>query len=100
MDALDGNHQEAIPAVVGQRTPGCTRTWSKMISTAPRLCLSTSVTPPAEHRELFDAVSAFMGGTLFMGKTCSAFTAGVMAIGLQAGEIENSYLRSSGCSPS
>ena len=34
-----------------------------------------------------------MGGTLFMGKTCSAFTAGVMAIGLRAGEIENSRLR-------
>jgi hypothetical protein len=28
-----------------------------------------------------------------MGKTCSAFTAGVMATGLRAGEIENSYLR-------
>ena len=48
---------------------------------------------PTEHRELFDATSAFMGGTLFMGRTCSAFTAGVMAIGLKAGEIENSRLR-------
>ena len=28
-----------------------------------------------------------------MGRTCSAFTAGVMAIGLQAGEIEDSPLR-------
>jgi hypothetical protein len=28
-----------------------------------------------------------------MGKTCSAFTAGVMAIGLRAGEIENSVPR-------
>ena len=28
-----------------------------------------------------------------MGKTCSAFTAGVMAIGLRAGEIEDSPLR-------
>jgi hypothetical protein len=48
---------------------------------------------PTEDRELFDAASAFMGGTLFMGKTCSAFTAGVMAIGLKVGEIENSYPR-------
>jgi hypothetical protein len=48
---------------------------------------------PTEHRELFDATSAFIGGTLFMGKTCSAFTAGVMAIGLRDGEIENSRLR-------
>jgi C_GCAxxG_C_C family probable redox protein len=44
----------------------------------------------AEHHELFDAASAFMGGTLFMGMTCSAFTAGVMAVGLRSGEIENS----------
>jgi len=43
-----------------------------------------------EHQELFDALSAFMGGTLFMGMTCSAFTAGVMAVGLRSGEIENS----------
>ena len=44
-------------------------------------------------QELVDATSAFMGGTLFKGLTCSAFTAGVMAIGLKIGEIENSYLR-------
>jgi hypothetical protein len=48
---------------------------------------------PSEHRETFDAGSAFMGGMLFMGRTCSALTAGVMAIGLQDGEIENSRLR-------
>jgi hypothetical protein len=46
-------------------------------------------TTPA-HQELFDAVSAFMGGTLCMGMTCSAFAAGVMAVGLRIGEIENS----------
>jgi Putative redox-active protein (C_GCAxxG_C_C) len=44
-------------------------------------------------KELFDAASAFIGGTLFMGRTCSAFTAGVMAIGLKIGEIEDSALR-------
>lgn len=48
---------------------------------------------PSRDQELFDAVAAFLGGTLLMGKTCSAFTAGVMAAGLRAGEIENSYLR-------
>jgi hypothetical protein len=48
---------------------------------------------PEKDKELFDATSAFIGGTLFMGKTCSAFTAGVMAIGLKIGEIENSPLR-------
>jgi hypothetical protein len=46
-----------------------------------------------ESQELFDAVSAFMGGTLFMGMTCSAFAAGVMAMGLRIGEIENSPTR-------
>lgn len=48
---------------------------------------------PAENPPLFDAASAFIGGTLFMGMTCSALAAGVMAIGLKEGEIENSYLR-------
>jgi hypothetical protein len=47
----------------------------------------------SEDRELFGATSAFIGGTLFMGRTCSAFTAGVMAMGLQDGEIEDSRLR-------
>ena len=44
-------------------------------------------------QDLLDASSAFLGGTLFKGTTCSAFTAGVMAIGLKIGEIENSYPR-------
>jgi C_GCAxxG_C_C family probable redox protein len=44
-------------------------------------------------QELLDAASAFMGGTLFKGLTCSAFTAGVLVIGSNIGEIENSYLR-------
>ena len=43
--------------------------------------------------ELLDGTSAFMGGTVFMGLTCSAFTAGVMAIGVALGEIEDSRLR-------
>lgn len=46
-----------------------------------------------DSAELLRAASAFLGGTLFQGLTCSAFTAGVMAIGLQTGEIENSYFR-------
>jgi hypothetical protein len=44
-------------------------------------------------QELLDASSGFLGGTLFQGRTCSAFTAGVMAVGLKTGEIENSPLR-------
>ena len=44
-------------------------------------------------RELFDGTSGFIGGTAFKGLTCSAFTAGLMAVGLELGEIENSNLR-------
>ena len=40
-----------------------------------------------------DVTSGFIGGTVFKGLTCSAFTAGLMAIGLKLCEIENSYLR-------
>lgn len=44
-------------------------------------------------QEVMDAASAFIGGTLFMGLTCSALVAGVMALGLMGGELENSRLR-------
>jgi hypothetical protein len=43
--------------------------------------------------ELMDGTSGFIGGTAFKGLTCSAFTAGVMAIGLTLGEIEDSFPR-------
>jgi protein-S-isoprenylcysteine O-methyltransferase Ste14 len=42
---------------------------------------------------LLDAASAFLGGTAFMGMTCSALTAGAMALGLSTGEIESSPWR-------
>ncbi len=44
-------------------------------------------------RELLDATSAFVGGTAFSGRTCSALTAGVLALGAARGEIEDSRLR-------
>lgn len=44
-------------------------------------------------RELLDGTSGFIGGTAFNGLTCSAFTSGVMAVGLKLGELEDSYLR-------
>jgi C_GCAxxG_C_C family probable redox protein len=43
--------------------------------------------------ELRDATTAFLGGTLFTGRTCSALTAGVMALGLALGRIEDSRPR-------
>jgi len=44
-------------------------------------------------RELLDGTSGFIGGTAFKGLTCSALTAGMMAVGMKLGEIEDSNLR-------
>ena len=93
VDALDGTHQDAIPA--GTRA-GYSTLYSHMVENdfhCAQAVLTDLGYAPAADGELFDATSAFMGGTLFMGRTCSAFTAGVMAIGLRAGEIEDSRLR-------
>ena len=40
-----------------------------------------------------DGTGGFIGGSVFKGLTCSAFTAGLMAVGLKLGEIEDSYFR-------
>lgn len=45
------------------------------------------------NRELLKATSGYLGGTLFKGMTCSAYAAGVMALGLRLGEIEDSLPR-------
>ena len=52
--------------------------------------LGQAVAAPPELR---DARTAFLGGTLFAGMTCSALTAGVMALGLALGQIEDSRRR-------
>jgi hypothetical protein len=44
-------------------------------------------------QELIDGTSGFICGTAFKGLTCSAFTAGLMTIGLKLGEIEDSFPR-------
>jgi hypothetical protein len=44
-------------------------------------------------RELLDATSGYMGGTMFAGMTCSAYAAGVMALGLRMCEFEDSFPR-------
>lgn len=49
--------------------------------------------PAAASADLRDAATCFMGGTLFTGRTCSALTAGVMALGLARGKIEDSRPR-------
>ena len=93
MEAQNGYHGEPIPA--GARA-SYTRLYAHMeennFHCAKAVLLQLGYNPEND-KELFDATSAFMGGTLFMGKTCSAFTAAVMAIGLRIGEIENSLLR-------
>ena len=91
--ALDGDRSNAIPE--GPRA-GYSRLYSHFVENefhCAQAVLTDLGYAPAADGELFDATSAFMGGTLFMGRTCSAFTAGVMAIGLRAGEIEDSRLR-------
>jgi Putative redox-active protein (C_GCAxxG_C_C) len=45
------------------------------------------------NQELLNGGSGFVGGTVFTGMTCGAFTAGVMALGLALGEIEHSRIR-------
>ena len=49
-------------------------------------------TSPASQ-DVLDATSPFIGGTVLTGMTCSALTAGVMALGLVLGEVERSRLR-------
>jgi hypothetical protein len=91
--ALDDARADAIPN--GTRT-GYSRLYSHFAENGFHCAqdvFSHLGYSPAEDRELFDAASAFLGGTLFMGRTCSAFTAGVMALGLKAGEVESSRLR-------
>jgi len=93
MRTVDGDQPDAIPAAT---RVGYARLYSHLVENSFH-CAQAVLTrlgyTAADDRELFDATSAFTGGTLFMGRTCSAFTAGVMAIGLGAGEIENSRLR-------
>lgn len=43
--------------------------------------------------QVLDAAAAFVGGTVFRGLTCSALTAGVMALGLRDAVIEDSPAR-------
>jgi C_GCAxxG_C_C family probable redox protein len=93
LEVLDGDHQDAIPAGI---RAGYSRLYSHLVENdfhCAQAVLTHLGYTPTKDPELFDATSAFMGGTLFMGKTCSAFTAGVMAIGLRAGEVEDSRLR-------
>ncbi len=92
-DTLDGDQRGAIPE--GTRA-GYSTPYAHLVDSDFHCAQAVLVhlgSSPAEDREVFDATSAFMGGTVFMGRTCGALTAGVMTIGLKAGEIESSRLR-------
>ncbi len=91
--AQASSHQEAIPP---EKRHGYSELYAHMTENnfhCAQAVFTNLGYDQAEQRELYDAASAFMGGTLFMGKTCSSFTAGVMAIGLRSGEIENNIFR-------
>lgn len=49
--------------------------------------------PSFAHEDVLRASSGFLGGMAFTGNTCCALTAGVMALGLALGSIEDSRLR-------
>jgi Putative redox-active protein (C_GCAxxG_C_C) len=93
MEAQDGCPGESIPARVRSSYARLYGYLAENKFHCAQAVFSQLGYNPKKDQELFDAASAFMGGTLFMGRTCSAFTAGVMAIGLRIGEIENSPLR-------
>jgi Putative redox-active protein (C_GCAxxG_C_C) len=44
------------------------------------------------RQDVLDATTPFIGGTVLTGMTCSALTAGVMALGVALGEVERSRL--------
>jgi hypothetical protein len=92
-DALDGGPPDAIPEAT---RAGYARLYAHLEGNGfhcAQAVLGDLGYTRAEHPEVFDATTAFLGGTLFTGGTCSAFTAGVMAMGLKEGEIEDSPLR-------
>jgi hypothetical protein len=93
MDAQNGYHRQPIPASARESYSTLYAHMCENNFHCAKTVLFHLGYDIEKDKELFDAVSAFIGGTLFMGRTCSAFTAGVMAIGLRVGEIEHSPLR-------
>jgi len=90
MASVNNSSQVAIPPEIGESYRRIYSYWAEENFHCARAVLNHLRYTTEGHPELFDAVSAFMGGTLFMGMTCSAFVAGVMAVGLRTGEIEDS----------
>ncbi len=93
MDSISNQNQAAIPPETRDSYRRLYSHWVAEKFHCAHAVFDELQYKKAEHQELFDAVSAFAGGTLFMGMTCSAFAAGVMAVGLRSGEIETSPAR-------
>ena len=91
--STDGQDQPAIPDEIRGSYCRIYSHWEEHDFHCARTVLKQLDFPSPTRQELYEAVSAFMGGTLFMGMTCSAFVAGVMAIGSRSGQIENSPSR-------
>jgi hypothetical protein len=85
INAISGEKRNAFRRLYGHLTEEGFHCSHAMLR---RLRQAIPVTP-----ELLDGTAAFVGGTLFKGLTCSALTAGIMAVGLKAGEIEDSRIR-------
>jgi hypothetical protein len=90
MASIDNEDQDVIPPETRESYSRIYSHWVNENFHCAQAVLNHLDYTPHQDRELLDATSAFMGGTLCMGMTCSAFAAGVMVVGLQSGEIENS----------
>lgn len=84
-EAISGNTREAFRILYSHMSVNCFHCSHAVLS---HLGDTIPVT-----RELLDGTSGFIGGTVLKGLTCSAFTTGLMAVGLKLGELENSYIR-------
>lgn len=93
-DSLGPGDHHAIPPATRAAYQALYTHWTDEGFHCADEVLSHLVPPAAAPPEaLRDAVTAFLGGTLFAGMTCSALAAGVMALGLALGTVERSRPR-------
>ena len=88
---------EDVTARVNEEALGACRTLLSHFSGCDFHCAQTVLKGLSDvikvDDELLRASYGFLGGTVLKGFTCSALTAGVIAIGSEFGGIENSYMR-------
>lgn len=81
-----------LPGGIGNTGGECGGVTAPLFHRARAVFLHLDHAIPVDQQVLA-AASAFMGGTIFAGMTCSALTARVMALGLAVGKVENSRPR-------